>query len=73
MCALYKACNGERAWREIEDRLQAPYYRSRLDLSWKIRTDVGKMSFVHRSIGYLKARLGLPSLKRMCSERGLGK
>jgi hypothetical protein len=77
MCELYKAYNGERAWKDIRDRLQAPYYQSRVDRCWKIRsskirTDVGKFSFVS-GIGYLKGRLGLPSLKRMYSERGLGK
>jgi hypothetical protein len=50
MCAHYKAYNGERAWKEIGDRLQAPYYRSRVDHCWKIRTDVGKFSFVNRTI-----------------------
>jgi hypothetical protein len=82
MCELYKAYNGERAWKDIGDRLQVPYYRSTVDHCWKIRsknirTDVGKFSFVNRpslaGIGYLKGRLGLPSLKCMYSERGLGK
>jgi hypothetical protein len=55
MCALYKAYNGERAWKDIGDRLQAPYYRNRLDHCWKIRsrkvrTDVGKFFFVNRTI-----------------------
>jgi hypothetical protein len=54
MCALYKAYNGERAWKDIGVRLQAPYYRSRVDRCWKIRcrkirTDVGKF-FVNRAI-----------------------
>ena len=31
MCALYKACTGERAWKAIGDRLQAPSYLSRVD------------------------------------------
>jgi hypothetical protein len=31
LCALYKAYNGEREWKEIGDRLQAPYYLSRVD------------------------------------------
>jgi hypothetical protein len=30
-CAFYIACNGERAWKYIWDRLQAPYYLSRVD------------------------------------------
>jgi hypothetical protein len=51
MYALYKAYNGERAWKDtIGDRLQASYYRSRVDHFWKIRTDVGKFSFVNRTI-----------------------
>jgi len=55
MCALYKAYTGERAWKAIEDRLQAPSYLSRVDHHGKIRarkqrTDIGKYSFVNRSI-----------------------
>jgi len=55
MCALYKAYTGERAWKAIGDRLQAPSYWSRVDHRWKIRarkqrTDIGKYSFVNRSI-----------------------
>ena len=54
MCALYKACNGDRAWKEIRNRLHAPSYLSRVDHNWKIRTrkqrtDTGKYSFVNRS------------------------
>jgi len=55
MCALYKAYNGDRAWKEIRDRLHAPSYLSRVDHNWKIRTrkqrrDTGEYSFVNRSI-----------------------
>jgi hypothetical protein len=55
MCALYKAYTGERAWKTIWVRLQAPSYLSRVDHPWKIRatkkiTDIGKYSFVNRSI-----------------------
>jgi hypothetical protein len=55
MCALYKVYNGERAWKDIRDRLQVPYYMSRVDHCWqirsrKIRTDVRKFSFVNRTI-----------------------
>ena len=55
MCAVYKAYTGDRAWRAIGDRLQAPSYLSRVDHYWKIRvrkqrTDIGKYSFVNRSI-----------------------
>jgi hypothetical protein len=54
MCALYKAYNGERAWKDVGDRLQAQYHRSRVDHCWKvrsrkIRTNVGKF-FVNRTI-----------------------
>jgi hypothetical protein len=55
MCVLYKGYNGERVWKDIGDWLQAPYYLSRVDHSWKIRsrkirTDVEKFSFVNRTI-----------------------
>jgi hypothetical protein len=55
MYALYKAYTGDRAWKEIGDRLHAPSYLSRVDHYWKIRarkqrTDIGKYSFVNRSI-----------------------
>ena len=55
MCALFKTYKGERAWKTIKDRLQAPSYLSRVDHKWKIRarkqrTDVGKYSFVNRTI-----------------------
>jgi len=55
MCALYKAYTGERAWKAIGDRLQAPSYLSRVDHYWKIRarkqrTYIGKYSFVKRTI-----------------------
>jgi hypothetical protein len=55
MCALYKAHTGDRAWMAIRDRLQAPSYLSRVDHHWKsrtrkLRTDIGKYSFVNRSI-----------------------
>jgi len=55
MCALYKAYTGERAWKAIGDRLQAPSYLSRVDHYWKIRarkprTDIGNYCFVNRTI-----------------------
>jgi hypothetical protein len=55
MCALYKAYNGERSWKDIGDSLQTPYYRSRVDDCWKLRSkkkriDVGKLSFVNMTI-----------------------
>jgi hypothetical protein len=59
---LYKAYTGERAWKTIGDRLQAPIYLSRVDHHWKIRarkksTDIGKYSFVNR---YINGRNQLP-------------
>ena len=55
MCALCKACTGERARKAIWDKLQAPSYLRRVNHYWKIRarkqrTDIGKYSFVNRSI-----------------------
>ena len=54
LCVLYKAYRGERAWEEIGDRLER-HYLSRVDHSQKIRnrrqrTDIGKYSFVNRTI-----------------------
>jgi hypothetical protein len=82
MCALYKAYTGERAWSTIGDRLQAPSYLSRVDHHWKIRarrkrTDIGKYSFVNRSItdwNLLPERATRTStVKFIFSKRGLGK
>ena len=55
LCALHKAYNGEKAWINIQDRLHSPSYLSRVDHKWKIkarkqRTDIGKYSFVNRTI-----------------------
>jgi hypothetical protein len=55
MCALFKGYTGERAWKAIGDRLQAPSYMIGVDHNWKIRarkqrTDVGKYFFVNRTI-----------------------
>ena len=55
MCAFYKAYTGDRVWKAIRDRLQAPSYLGRVHHNWKIkarkqRTDIGKYSFVNRSI-----------------------
>jgi len=55
MCAFYKAYTGERAWKAIGDRLQAPSLLSRIGYYWKIgarkqRTGIRKYSFVNRSI-----------------------
>jgi hypothetical protein len=48
MCAHYKVCTGDRAWKAIGDRLQAPSYLNRFDHYWKIgarkqRTDIAKI------------------------------
>jgi len=53
--ALFKAYSGERVWKPIGDRLQRPHYLSRADHERKIRsrrqrTDIGKYSFVNRTI-----------------------
>jgi hypothetical protein len=53
--ALFKAYSGERAWKAIAGRIQRPHYLSRVDHDWKIRsirqkTDIGKYSFVNRTI-----------------------
>ena len=55
ICALFKAYSGERAWKPIGDRLQRPHYLNRVDHERKIRsrrqrTDIGKYSFVNRTI-----------------------
>jgi hypothetical protein len=56
LCALYKAYCGERAWKDIGDSLKRPHYLSRVDHVHKIRTrrqrtEIGKYSFVIRTIG----------------------
>jgi hypothetical protein len=55
LCALLKAYNGEGAWKTIGARLHRPCYLSRVDHAQKIRdrkqrTDIGKYSFVNRTI-----------------------
>jgi len=45
----------ESAWKPIGDRLERPHYLNRVDHERKIRsrrqmTDIGKYSFVHRTI-----------------------
>ena len=55
ICALFKAYSGERAWKTIGDRLQRPHYLSSVDHERKIRSrrqraDIGKYSFVNRTI-----------------------
>jgi hypothetical protein len=51
-CALY---SGERVWKAIGGRMKRPHYLSRVDHERKIRNrrqrkDVGKYSFVNRTI-----------------------
>jgi hypothetical protein len=53
--ALFKAYSGERARKAIVERLQRPHYLNRVDYERKIRsrrqrTDIGKYSFVNRTI-----------------------
>jgi hypothetical protein len=55
LCALFKAYTGGMAWKAIGDRLPRPFYLSREDHNLKIRTrkqrtDIGKYSFVNRTI-----------------------
>jgi len=55
ICVLFKAYSGERACKPIGDRLERPHYLSRVDHEKKIksrrqRTDIGKYSFVNRTI-----------------------
>ena len=56
-CALYKAYFGEPAWKTIGDRLQRPYYLSRVNHDRKIRNrrqrrDIGKYSFANYGLSY---------------------
>ena len=55
ICAFFKGYSGEHAWKPIGDRLHRPHYLSRVDHERKIsirrqRTDIGKFSFVNRTI-----------------------
>ena len=56
LCALFKACSGERAWKAISDSLRGPYCLSRVQHIGKVRdrkqrTDIGKYSFVYKIKG----------------------
>ena len=58
ICALFKAYTGRQAWKAIGDGLLKRCYLSGDDLNGKIRarkqrTDVGKCSFVNRTINLL--------------------
>jgi hypothetical protein len=55
LCALFKAYSGNRAWKAVDDRLLRPHYLGREDHNRKIRsrkqrTEIGKFSFVNRTI-----------------------
>jgi len=57
--ALFKAYSGECAWKSIGDRLERSHYLSRVDHERKIRnrrqrTDIGKYSFVNRTVQHWK-------------------
>ena len=65
LCALFKAYTGERARKAVRDRLRRPDYLRRVDRVREIRdrkqrTDIGKYSFVNRTIkdwtNYLQKR-----------------
>jgi hypothetical protein len=52
---LFGAYTGERAWKPISDRLQQPRYLNRVHHGRRIRsrkqeTDIGKYSFVNRTL-----------------------
>jgi len=36
ICAVYKVYSRELAWKAVGDRLQRPYYLSRVNYDWKI-------------------------------------
>jgi hypothetical protein len=51
----HKAYCGEKAWKDIGDRLERPHYLSRVDHNLKIRnrrqrTEIGKYSILNRTI-----------------------
>ena len=55
ICVLFEAYSGGRAWKAIGDRLLKPCYLSKDDHNRKIRTrkqrtDIGKYSFVNKTI-----------------------
>jgi hypothetical protein len=82
ICALFKAFSGERSWKAIGDRIKRPQYLSGVDHEHKIRskrqsTDIGKYSFVNRTIedwNQLPAEvLGTLPCKHNTLKRGQGK
>ena len=55
ICSLFKAYTGEWAWKSIADRLKGPCNLSKDDHSHMIRarkqrTDIGKYSYVNRTL-----------------------
>jgi hypothetical protein len=51
ICALFKAYSGKRAWKAIGNRLQWPHSEHERKIrSRRQRTDIGKYSFVNRTI-----------------------
>jgi len=57
LCALFKAYSGERAWKAIRYRFRRLYSLCTVDYFQKIRdrkqrTDIGKYTFVNRTIKY---------------------
>jgi hypothetical protein len=55
ICVLFTAYSGERAWKDIGDRLQWPKYLSRVDHERKVRnrkqrTDIGQYPFANSTI-----------------------
>jgi hypothetical protein len=54
-CGFFRAYTGEETWKDIGDRLQKPWYLSRVDHDRKIgsreqRTDIANHSFLSRTI-----------------------
>jgi hypothetical protein len=52
---IFKAYTAERVWKDIGDSFRRPCYLIRVENIWKImnlkqRTDIGKYSFVNRTI-----------------------
>ena len=82
LCALFKACSGQRAWKATRDRLRRLSYLSRADRVQKImdrkqRADIGKRSFVNRTVktgtNCLQKGYGLSVVNLKFLERDLGK
>jgi len=74
LCSLFKAYSGKRAWKPIRDRLRRTYYLSRVDHVRKIRdrkqrTDIGKYSFVIRTIKNWKQILAKASGTLHCKPK----